>query len=203
MHSDSDTAALERARQQLQAALSATTGEAARRALADSLRVLDTALDASPTSSDMLTSRDAGDSFSGSIDYTFDDEAYQPHGRQVEVRVFYRWEDYNRNDPPLSAWGASIEQVEVLAVRYFDEDGHEVSPREHHDDLAWDLLEAQREQVTELCTEDGYHRSVGVAAPSYTPPSGRTGAAVAGDFAIRLAPSQSTRTSQEGERRWG
>jgi hypothetical protein len=193
---DSDTAAIERAREHLQAALKQATGEGARRALAASLRILDDAT-SSPAA-------EHPSSHAGSIDYTFDDEAYEPHGRQVEARVFYRWEDYNQEDQTPATWGATIEGLQVLTVRYFDEDGEEVTPREHHQDLAWDLLEQHREQVTEACTDDGYRRGLGVAPPSYVPLSGASDSASpsAAGFAVRMAPSEPTRQAQHS-RRWG
>jgi len=194
---DSDRATIERAREHLQAALKEATGEDARRALAASLRILDDAA-SSPAADD-------SSSHAGSIDYTFDDEAYEPHGRQVEVRVFYRWEDYNQQDQTPATWGAAIEGLEVLTVRYFDEDGEEVTPREHHQDLAWDMLEQHREQVSEACTEDGYRCGLGVAPPSYVPSSGaaETGASRNAGFAVRMAPSEPTRQAQQSRRRWG
>src|SRR5687767_2311020 len=44
----------------------------------------------------------------GSIDYTLEDDACPPYGRQVQVRVYYDWDDYNPADEPFPIWGARI-----------------------------------------------------------------------------------------------
>jgi hypothetical protein len=123
------------------------------------------------------------------MDQTFDDEDCPPFGRQIDVRVYYEWHDYDRADEPSPIWGAQIQDVEVLAVRYFDQNGDVIGVADHHADLAWMLVEKNHERVTEACTADGYRRGLGAAHPLYWP-----------DPAPRMAPSQRTRESPRNRR---
>jgi hypothetical protein len=178
--------------------------EAARRSGQDTA-TLD-ALESSLTQLRRLTAPAAKDTTSrhaAYLDYTFDDEDCPPYGRQLEVRIHYDWSDYDRADEPFSVWGAQVADVEVLAVRYFDQNGDAVEVDAHHADVAWLLLERNREQVTEACTADGCRRGVGAAHPLYAPPARRAAASSAALPAPRMAPSQRTRTVPNERRQHG
>ncbi len=148
-------------------------------------------------------SKPGGSRHRAHLDYTFDDEDCQPYGRQVDVRIYYEWYDYDRADEPSAIWGAQVEDVEVLAVRYFDQQGDVVGVEGHHSDVAWMLVEKDRQRVTEACTADGCRRGVGAAHPLYSPPVQRSSAPSASHDAPRMAPSQRTRESQRDRRRFG
>jgi len=139
--------------------------------------------------------------YDGFIDHTFVDEAYEPHGREVDVRIFYDWQDYDADDEPSPVWGADIADIAVRQVRYLDQDGNVQEMGRHHEDVAWDLLEQQRDFLTELCTDDGCHNDVGIAHPLHSPcpipmaasePDGR-----------RMAPSARNRVSIESQQKLG
>lgn len=135
----------------------------------------------------------------GAIDYTFDDGDYQPHGRQVDVRIHFAWDDYNPADEPFAVWGARIEDVQVLAIRYYNDEGNEVDAATHHVDLAWDLIEKNRTAITERCTEEGYRQGLGEADPLYAPlPTWPPAAA-----APRMAPSARERHGRSEHRKFG
>jgi hypothetical protein len=135
----------------------------------------------------------------GAIEYTLEDDECPPSGRQIDVRVYYGWEDYNPADEPYAVWGARIEGVEVLAIRYLDEAGDAVDLAMHHQQLALDLLEQQREQVTEACTDDGVRRGVGEAHPLHQAASSPATSAAN----RRMAPSQRTRDARQQRRKFG
>ena len=146
--------------------------------------------------------------YDGSIEYTFEDEDFEPFGRAIDVRIYYRWRDYDPADGPHTVWGASIEELEVLAIRHFDKFGNEVAMSKHSTDAAWHLLEKTYEQVTEACTEDGYRRGVGKAPLTYAPGKVRknppsTFQKVPANFGSRMAPSISTRPTQVDRRELG
>ena len=132
--------------------------------------------------------------YRGWIDYTFDDDECLPYGRQVDVRIFYGWDDYNPADEPFPIWGARIEEVEMRAVRYYDQGGNVIELSLHHRDLAWDLLAREREMVIQACTDDGCRRSVGTAHPLYTPARAQS---PVGASVRRMAPSERLRGPQE------
>jgi hypothetical protein len=119
----------------------------------------------------------------------------------VDVRVYYGWDDYNPADEPFPVWGARIVHVEVLAVRYLDQDGDAVDLGIHHRQLAMELLEGQRDEVTEACTDDGVRRGVGEAHPLHRP-SPAVGS-VTGENMRRMAPSERTRQAPQERRRMG
>lgn len=183
-------------RDQVRSALAEATGAKSRDALRASLELLD-ALAGPPRV-------DRSSKYAGSIDYTFEDEQFEPFGREVDVRVHYDWYDYDSADEPSPVWGAAIADLEVRAVRHFDEDGNEVDADQHDLDVAWSLLNLQYEQVTDACTEDGYHRGVGKAPSTYAPPrSSTTAGAVATSFSDRMAPSIATRAGKQDRRQLG
>jgi hypothetical protein len=130
--------------------------------------------------------------YAGSMLYTFEDENYRPHGRQIDLQIEYDWSDYDRSDEPFASWGPTIMDVNVLAVRFFDEDGNEVPSEVHYKQLALDLLDKHEEQFIEACTGHGYQHGVGTTPATYS----RSGIA-------RLAPSVPTRASQQNRRHLG
>jgi hypothetical protein len=139
----------------------------------------------------------------GYIDCTLDDEACEPYGREVDVRIYYDWQDYDAADEPFPVWGADIAEVEVRAVRYFDRAGETQAIGRHHDDVAWELVEKDRESLIERCTDDGCRRAVGVSHPLYSPSSLTTAAPASTDGARRMAPSARARASSESQHKFG
>lgn len=136
--------------------------------------------------------------FRGSIDYTFDDDECLPYGRQVDVRIFYSWEDYNAADEPFPIWGARIEEVETRALRYYDQTGNVIELSLYLRDLAWTLLAKDREAVVQACTDDGCLRGVGAAHPLYIPARARPPCPPS---VRRMAPSERVRETQQEQRR--
>lgn len=197
MSSKLDSTRIDLARKKVYAALAAVTNEATRDALNASLEILD-ALAESPRAQ-------RSSKYAGSIDYTFEDERYEPFGREIDVRVYYCWYDYDPADEPSPVWGATIEDIEVLAVRNYDKDGNEVLSSEHQLDLAWLLLNRQYEEVMEACTEDGYHRGAGESPITYTPQrtSSDSVSAAQTNFAGRMARSLPTRRAEQERRHQG
>jgi hypothetical protein len=192
-----DSSRIDQARKKVCAALTEANNDATRDALHASLEILDTLAE--------MPHAQRSSKYAGSIDYTFEDEQYEPFGREIDVRVYYCWYDYDSADEPSPVWGATIEDIEVLAVRNFDKDGNEVLSSEHHLDLAWLLLNRQYEEVTEACTEDGYHRGAGEAPVTYTPQRSSSDAASPAqtNFAGRMARSLPTRRAEQERRHLG
>jgi hypothetical protein len=203
MHSTIELSKIEEVLDQVRFALRSHRPQEAREALLASLQVLQSLVES--------TVPDRSSQHAGSIEYTFEDEGYEPYGRAVDVRVYYRWNDYNTADDPRPVWGAVVEDLDVLAVRYFDESGNEIPAAEHASDLAWQLLDKSYQQVTEACTEDGYRRGAGAApltyAPGNTSAKGQTSAPDASspsaDFASRMARSVSTRIGRRNRKQLG
>ena len=137
--------------------------------------------------------------------YTFEDEYYEPHGRLIDIRIDYDWIDYDPADEPFVSWGPTIADVNVLAVRYLDEDGNEVSAPAHYKELAWELLNKHHEQMLEACTEHGYQHGVGRTPATYSRQRAPSALASIGEraFVPRLAPSEPTRASQQNRRQLG
>lgn len=186
--------------------------ENTRTALLASLRVLESLADRRQLDGRQLDGHppnarrpDRAFKYDGSIEYTFEDEEYEPFGRAIDVRIYYRWSNYNPADDPWPMWGATIEDWEVLAVRYFDNAGNEVPEADHFTDVAWHLLNKNYEQVTEACTEDGYRRGAGNAPITYAP--GRLRSKVVApakpDFGPRMVPSIPTRSDPLGRGQTG
>ena len=196
MNESTEQSRVESACAKVRKALATCVDEGVRDALISSLEILEPLAEVSrgPRAS----------KYAGSIDYTFEDEQYAPCGREVDVRVYYCWYDYDPADEPSPIWGASIEDVEVLAVRHFDQEGHEIPENEHRLDLAWFLLNRQYEEVTEACTADGYRQGAGESPITYAP-AGSSTAATAGNnsFASRMAGSVSTRRAEQERRHLG
>jgi hypothetical protein len=128
----------------------------------------------------------------GYLNYTLDDESYQPHGRQLDVRLGFNWNDYDPHDDPGATWGAVIESVEVLAVRYFDYQGNVVNSHDHLQGVARQLWERNEDEIREACTQEGVRLGIGRAHPFYRPAFNRMSATnPAGS--PRMAPSARTR----------
>lgn len=188
---------IEHVREQVRSALADATEEKTRVALTASLNLLET-LVRSP-------SHERASKYAGSIEYTFADEQYEPFGREVDVRVYYAWYDYDPADEPSPVWGASIEDLEVLAVRHFDKHGNAVNLDEHCLDIAWHLLNQDHELVKEACTEDGYHSQAGKVPFTYSPlhSSAQVSAPAPPSFTARMAPSVPTRKAGKDRRQLG
>lgn len=129
----------------------------------------------------------------GSIQYTLEDESCEPYGRELDVRVYFDWDDYSSQDAPSTAWGARVSEIEVLAVRYFDQQGNSITVDEHHLEAAWELLERDRELVEQLCAE--------AADSQYITFDARRSAPAA--VALRMAPSQRDRRATSARRKHG
>jgi hypothetical protein len=147
------------------------------------------------------TKRKPAAAYSGFIDYTIDDEEFGTHFRQFDMRIYYSWEDYDRDDEPGVIWGANVERCEVRAVHYFDEAGNELSTSEYHLDEALKLMEERHQLVTDACTEDGYRNGAGECHPLYSLPTSST--PPANKVAPRMAPSSRTRQTPEDRRNLG
>ena len=123
------------------------------------------------------------------LDYTFDDELFEPFGRQIDARVYYHWNDYNPGDDSDVGWGAVIDDVEVLSVREFDREGNSIPVAIYPRDLGWGILQQQLDEVREACTQEGARLGLGRSHPLYRPR--RPAPAVANQHSIapRMAPS--------------
>ena len=135
-----------------------------------------------------------------SISYTFE-EVDGLGRREFDVRIYYGWTDYDPADEPSPIWGAHIEDVEVVAVRYFDRDGEQVDWQTHAGVMAWDQLELEHHRVLSACTNDGALRGLGRVHPLFVPEPARP--ALQADSSLRMAPSVRTRTLQLKPRFFG
>ncbi len=133
----------------------------------------------------------------GSILHTFEDEDCPPAGREIDVRIHYTWNDYDPADEPFPIWGAHIEDLEVLAVRYFDPHGKVLELGAYHQELAWSLLAKETEAVTQACTDHGCRTGVGMSHPLYTP----SRVDLSPGSARRMAPSARNREVQRARRK--
>ena len=79
--------------------------------------------------------------------------------------------DYSPGGRGTPGYGGFAEpaELEVLAMRYFNERGEEVGVSGFQEDLAWRLVEQHRPSIEEACTAAGYHSGVGTTHPLYTP----------------------------------
>ncbi len=197
MNSKIELSQIELTREQVRRALPHATDKKMREALSASMQILDALLVAPKV--------DRSSKYAGSIHYTFEDEPYEPFGREVDVRVYYSWYDYDAADEPSPVWGATVDDLEVLAVRHFDKDGNELDQAEHDLDIAWHFLNNQHEEVTEACTEDRCHNGAGTAPIANTPirSSFKVAAEAAPSPAPRMAPSSTTRKAQQDRRELG
>ncbi|MGE0756677.1 MAG: hypothetical protein AB7F89_18235 [Pirellulaceae bacterium] len=164
-------------------------------ALHASLRILDAGVPSSPVP--------APGAYAGSLDYTVDDENYPPHGRQWTIRVHYSWTDYDRADEPSPTWGATIEDIEVLEVRYYDAEGNEVPAARHQLEVVWELLKPQWERVTQACTEDGCRQGVGRVPAWFSRQASCGGDEEVPRIMTRMARSLPTRSAGRERRRFG
>ena len=153
MNPNIDPARLDEVRSRLRAALELVDNDQVRETLAATLQLLDDASDARPI--------DRSSPHAGSVVYAFEDENYEPFGREIDIQIDYDWDDYDQADEPFASWGPTIVNVSVLAVRYLDENGNEVPANVHYAELAGDLLNKHHEQLLEACTEHGYQQGVG------------------------------------------
>lgn len=135
-------------------------------AVVDAMRAAQRLLQASVT--DLSQGKHAG-----SICWTFEDDQYEPNGREIEVIVYYDWDDYSAGDgvTPSSGGCAQIADIEVIAVRYFDEQGEAIDSDQHHQDDAWKAVERNRELLEERCTDAGHRENVGQTTPLRFPGS--------------------------------
>ena len=192
---------LESLQHRIRSALGRTTDEHLRRDLAEGLQLLSLLVADACSPAETTPNQ-----FSGYVEHTFEDEDYEPHGREIDVRIHYSWHDYDRADD-RSLWGATIEDVEVLAIRYFDDQGNVAGTAEHREDVAWNLVRRHEDLLTDRCTQDGIQRGAGAGHPlfaalSSTPASGppETSDATA---SARMAPSMPTRQREQSRRRIG
>lgn len=132
-----------------------------------------------------------GHSGLNTLDYTLEDEDYPPFGRAFQLRLHFRWEDYDPADEPAAEWGARLEHVEILSVEYFDAAGQAQSLSQHHAEVVDRLVEAERERMERECTAHGCRVGVGRAPSLAWLATDGTGATSA-----RMAPSARQRTAQ-------
>jgi hypothetical protein len=136
----------------------------------------------------------------GYIERTLEDEAFEPNGREFDIRVHFDWIDYSPGDAvtPPSGGRAVIVDVEVVGVRYFDEHGNAISSAQYHDSAATALARAQWDQLEEACTEQGAKLGAGATSPLF---SAATSAAL--PSGRRMAPSARARGTTRSERKLG
>jgi len=105
--------------------------------------------------------------YAGSIRWTFEDDGYEPNGREIEVLIHYDWDDYSAGDSitPSSGGCAQIADLEVIAVRYFDDRGEVIDHDRHCLEAAWNAVEQNREQLEESCTDAGPNDGAGRTDP--------------------------------------
>ncbi|WP_254510973.1 hypothetical protein [Anatilimnocola floriformis] len=136
--------------------------------------------------------------FAGCLEYVLEDEDFAPHGRNLELRVHYSWNDYDPTDDPHAPWGPTIEAVDIVAVNHFDAAGNEIPADglEVSKEMAWELVEADAERVLEACREDGYRTGAGESPEWYYP---------AKQASSRIAPrlSRSIPTRQANRQQFG
>jgi hypothetical protein len=190
-----DVAEIKNVRELVHSALAGQCDELSRKALSASLKTLDALAETS--------SRNPLRHYAGTADFTFHDEECAPYGREIDVRIHYSWSDYNRTDQPSSHWGANVKEVELVAVRYFDQHGDVTTLGAHHRDLAQDLLSAHDQRLHEVCTDDGCRKGVGEYPVWYIPSKVSAVEPTATAIPARMAPSQSTRAAEETRRRLG
>lgn len=133
----------------------------------------------------------------GYIERTLEDESFAPHGREFDVRVHFDWIDYSPGDATTPAAGgqAVIVDVEVVAVRYFDEHGNAISAAQHHDDAATALARQQWDLLEEACTAQGARMGAGITSPLYS----GVGSEVH-STSRKMAPSARTRCGSQGRK---
>ena len=167
-------------------------------------------LEALKASKDFLTGSMSGGvrrQHAGSIRWTFEDDAYEPNGREIELLLHYDWEDYSPSDgvTPSAGGCAQITDLEVLAVRYFDEHGDVIDMDQHHLDTAWAVVERNRELLEEKCTDAGHRAVVGRTSPirffDSDPAEGSSEGQETSDW--RMAPSARKRGGKQGIRKQG
>ena len=95
--------------------------------------------------------------YAGHIEWTLEDEAYEPHGRQFDIRVYYDWVDFDPGDQttPPSGGHAEIAAIEVLRVSYFNARGEVIPAADHELEAAWDLLARYSGPIESACSDDG------------------------------------------------
>ena len=104
MNSKIELSQVELTREQVRLALTHAADKKMREALTASMQILDSLL--------VDPKADPSTKYDGSIHYTFEDEQYEPFGREVDVRVYYSWHDYDSADEPSPVWGATVDDLE-------------------------------------------------------------------------------------------
>jgi len=139
------------------------------------------------------------------LTWTIEDPACFPGGREIDVRLYYDWEDYCPGDrvTPGSGGFASLTNIEVVAVRYFDERGNVVSLGEYHHDVAWDLAERDRATLEDAVTAVGYTRGTGETNPLFVPNRLTPAEEERERAERRMAPSSRKRSPSQGFRKYG
>jgi hypothetical protein len=147
----------------------------------------------------------AGHKHDDFVTWTIEDHACFPGGREIDVRLYYDWENYCPGDhvTPDSGGFARLEDIEVVAVRYFDEQGNLASLGDHYHDVAWELAEKDRSVLDDAVTSVGYARGVGETNPLLVPSGLRHVEEEREPSQRRMAPSARKRTSSQGVRKYG
>ena len=131
----------------------------------------------------------------GVIRWTFEDDQYEPNGREIEVLIYYDWDDYSAGDGVTPSCGgcAQIADIEILAVRYFDEHGNVIGEQQHHLDVAWDAVESNRELLEEMCSDAGHRDDAGRTAPVRFPGTSGIESPDSNESTWRMTPSARSR----------
>ena len=66
---------------------------------------------------------------------------------------------------PTGGSHAKIADIEVIAVRYYDDRGEEIGLDQHHHDAAWQAVEQNRVLLKETCTDAGHRDHAGRIDP--------------------------------------
>lgn len=190
------------ARQQVARALEITEQSGSAAEIADALLECRAILEAMGKGADADDAKQRHDGF---IPWTFEDELIAPFSREMDVRLHYDWEDYSPGDGVTPHYGgfATLSHVEVVAVRYFDGRGKEISLGQYHADVAWHLAEMERESLEDTCTAAGSSGGVGKPHPLFVPAAQVPATAEESEQpARRMAPSARKRSSK-GSRKLG
>lgn len=130
----------------------------------------------------------------GYIDWTLQDESFEPSGRDFEVRVFFDWVDRGIGDSVTPSFGgyAEIADIEIIGVRYYDAHENLISAAQHHVEAAWQLLANDSGRIEDACTQAG--KSAGVDSLYQ---------ATSQTSIQRLAPSVRQRSAEDQRRAMG
>jgi hypothetical protein len=133
---------------------------------------------------------------SGCIDWLLEDEACEPYGWEIRVRVYYDWVKRSAGDHVTPAFGgyAEIADIDVLSVRYFNARHDAVSASQNHRDQAWSLIAKDASRIEDICTEAGRRSGFDHASQ---------GVSLQQSLDLRFAKSASVRSSEERKRASG